>query len=140
MTILSRQPVLEVRRAANKACNFCFWCGVACALILVSMVSCSTISEHEQVADWPQLRVVEHVVSTPQMLASCYPALSLPEKLLGFIPFGCAWIDFVNAVCNIFVTAWAPADVLAHERLHCAGHEHPGSTSLRDALARWRAQ
>ena len=40
----------------------------------------------------------------------------------------------------LLAVALAPAAyVVRHERLHCAGHDHEGETTLRDALARYLA-
>lgn len=105
---------------------------------LVLLAGCSTIDQHtEPPADWPDLMPIEHRVSPGEVLTRCYRYVSWPLRLLGSVPFGCAELNFTDHTC----TVWYPDDaagehVRRHELLHCAGYDHPGESTLRDA---WRA-
>ena len=107
-------------------------------LIVAALAACTTIDQHKAApADWPQLEVREHVVSTPEMIWRCYATLPLFMKLMGGVPIACAFVS--ESGCDIYVTGWTPQHVLEHEREHCAGRDHVGDSTLADWWAAYKA-
>jgi hypothetical protein len=89
------------------------------------------------IEDWPELAVHEHYVPHAEMRSRCaaFAAFGAP-------PMACAEINFAQRRCDIWFSAALPqsAYVRKHERLHCAGHDHEGESTLREALAGWRSR
>jgi hypothetical protein len=108
---------------------------LAClALVAAALAGCSSIDYHTPApADWPDLMPIEHHVSHAEMRERCMPFMAWYES-----PEACAIVQFVERRCDIWLSADFPpgADVIEHERAHCAGRDHPGDSTLRDA---WRA-
>lgn len=89
---------------------------------------------HERVAGWPELEIHEHRVDGREMLERC-------RKYVGFgaVPLACAEFNLQARRCDIWLSkSFAPATIVEHERLHCRGYDHVGSTGMRDFLARYR--
>ena len=99
--------------------------------------ACTTVDTHEKVPGWPELRVVEHYVPETAMLRRCIKYVAV-----GMLPLACAEFDFQGAVCHVWYSADFPPSptVMAHERLHCQGYDHPGAKALREVLERYRNQ
>ncbi len=108
--------------------------GAALALLSELLGGCSTIA-HERVDGWPALQIVEHRVSHAEMRNRCAPYVGALQS-----PEACAEFDFKNARCDIWLSAdFRPASyVITHERQHCLGFDHIGSTAMRDLLAAYR--
>ena len=102
----------------------------------LSVGACTTIDTGEPVEGWPQLRVVEHYVPDATMRQRCSKYVAF-----GMLPLACAEFNFASGECHVWYSANFPPSqsVMEHERLHCQGYEHPGDTTLRDVLARYRA-
>lgn len=90
---------------------------------------------HEPVVGWPSLAITEHRVPRAQMEERCARHVGF-----GMTPLACAEFDLRASQCHIWLTHDAANLIIEHERLHCAGYDHIGSTNMRDALARWRQQ
>ncbi len=77
--------------------------------------------------DWPALEVRVHDVSREQLGRSCPIAAH---------SYGCASLDFCARSCTIFLLNGMDAirrgQVMDHERAHCQGYDHPGSSTMRD--------
>ena len=105
------------------------------ALAALLLFACTAIDTQHKVAGWPQLAVVEHYVPDGDMRTRC-------SKYVGFgmTPEACAEFDFAHGKCHIWYSEEYPPlpGVIAHERLHCQGYEHPGDSALAQALARYR--
>lgn len=90
------------------------------------LVACSSIDRHTPPPpDWPALTIHEHVVSWGEVWERCKPYT--PP---GMWPLACA--EFRPPRCDIFAVSWVLPSVWEHERLHCAGYDHPGSTAMRE--------
>jgi hypothetical protein len=103
-------------------------------VLAAALAGCTTIG-HERVEGWPELVVTEYRVPAAQMRERC-------RKYVGFlqVPLACAEFNLAAKRCVIWLDAgYAPAWVVEHERLHCQGFDHVGSTAMRDFLVRWRA-
>jgi hypothetical protein len=89
---------------------------------------------HEKVAGWPELAVVEHYVPHKAMHARC------SRWTNGLTPLACAEFDFAAARCDIYYSAERrpSRELVAHERLHCQGYDHPGESVMQQQLARWQ--
>lgn len=109
------------------------------AALLLLVAGCTTIGHQPPPADWPNLTIVEHQVGTWSMLKHCYQYVSLPMKLIGGIPFSCAEVNFPARRCDIWCTEDMNAETLEHERLHCAGYDHFGASTLADAWRDYKA-
>ena len=86
---------------------------------------------HQKVEGWPELQVVEHRVPADEMLARC-------RKYAGFggLPLACAEFNLAARRCDIWLNqSFAPQPLVEHERLHCAGYDHVGSTNMQRFLA-----
>lgn len=80
-------------------------------------------------ADWPKMAEKLMRVSEADVLRLCQDATHGTK--------GCARADFGPRVCYLIV-----ADDIAveHERGHCAGYDHAGSTATADAWERYKAR
>ena len=97
---------------------------------------CAVIDQHEKVAGWPELRLVEHYVADAAMRQRC--AKYVP---FGLFPEACAEFYFDRGECHVWYSKDFPPQpyVKEHERLHCEGYAHLGDGSMRDILARYNA-
>jgi quinol monooxygenase YgiN len=105
---------------------------VAAAALLLS--GCSVIDSHKRVEGWPELKIVEHHVSTREMRDRC-------TKYVGPLmsPEGCTVFYLDRAEAHIYVSQDFPsAYVLEHERLHAAGYDHIGSEHMARVLENWK--
>lgn len=107
------------------------------ALSLAFLLSACTVMSHERIEGWPSLQVTEHYVPHAQMRDRC-------AKYVGFgmSPIACAEFYLNKGECHIWYSkdSLPPRFVIEHERQHCAGFDHIGSTNMRNLLARWRMQ
>ena len=99
--------------------------------IMAALVGGCSVIGHEKVEGWPELEIVEHYVPHWQMRDKCAPYTGF-----GMHPEACAQFDLVNAKCHIWFSADFPPQkfIVEHERLHCAGYDHVGSTGMRRYL------
>lgn len=105
------------------------------AIFVVLLLSgCATVIDagRPPPSDWPQLK--ETVIHTSSRVAK---QLCASEKL-DYVD-ACTIIAFSKNECNIYTTTDDP-DVMAHERMHCKGYDHVGSTTLRDAWEKWKRE
>ncbi len=100
-------------------------------LVLATALSGCSVIGHEKVAGWPELEVVEHYVPHAQMRDRCAPYVGF-----GMSPEACAEFDLANRKCHIWFSAdFPPQDfIVKHERMHCAGYDHVGSTAMQRFL------
>jgi hypothetical protein len=104
-------------------------------LLLAAAAGCTTIDSHVRVEGWPELKVVEHEVAFGEMRKQCKPYSGPLMSPLGCILF---YLDAGEA--HIYVARRLNfRTVVAHERLHAAGYDHPGSTQMKDILEKWQA-
>jgi hypothetical protein len=103
--------------------------------LLVLSAACTTIDEQRRVPGWPELRVVEHYVPYEVMRKRCSKYVSF-----GMVPEACSEFDLARGDCHIWYSAdYPPARfVIRHERLHCQGYDHTGSTAMEQLLQRYR--
>jgi hypothetical protein len=106
------------------------WANRALTPILFFVVAgCSTIA-HERVEGWPELQIVEHRVPAEEMVSRC-------QKYTGAaaLPLACAEFNLVARRCDIWLSqSFAPRAIVEHERMHCAGYDHVGSTNMKRFL------
>jgi hypothetical protein len=109
---------------------------IALIVTMVLLTGC-TVNAREPVAGWPQLEIVEHYVAHAEMRNRCGLYMAL-----GSVPEACAEFAFSAARCDIWLSAdFPPASyVVAHERQHCLGFDHVGSTAMKDMLATYRGK
>ncbi len=106
---------------------------LACELVR----SCAwpPIGEHQRVEGWPELQIVERRVAHHAFRDVCVPATAwyLDSQ-------ACASFDFRGGRCFIWTSAEfpPPAGVIEHERLHCRGFDHQGSSVMAGLLQRHR--
>jgi len=103
-----------------------------CVLLLAA---CSTIDHSPAPSDWPKLKVNEHYVSSREMRNQCVKYTGPGES-----PMACAEIDLDSRKCDIwldkdFLSSW----IIEHERMHCAGHDHIGGTTIQRMMEEYRA-
>ena len=109
---------------------------VGLAALLAALGGCAVIDKHERVPGWPELKIVEHYVPAAEMRTRCTP-YAPPLSL----PFGCTLFYLNEGEAHIYVSKEYPAPwVLEHERLHAAGYDHVGSTSMLRMLETWRKE
>lgn len=103
------------------------------ALALALAAGCVSTIRHEKVEGWPRLDVFEHYVPHAEMRNRC-------TRYVGFgsVPVACAEFRLSERRCDIWYSADFPPrpEIIAHERLHCAGYDHIGETTLKALLAR----
>jgi hypothetical protein len=101
------------------------------ALAAALAAGCS-IMGHHKVEGWPQLEIVEHYVPHAEMRDRCKPYVGW-----GMEPAACAEFDLARGKCHIWFSADFPPQkfIVDHERLHCAGFDHIGSSNMQRFLA-----
>ena len=105
------------------------WRNRALTPIFFLLASCSAI-DHTRVDGWPDLAIVEHRVPAEEMVSRC-------QKYTGAasLPLACAEFNLSARRCDIWLSkSFAPRAVVEHERLHCAGYDHVGSTNMQRFL------
>ena len=106
--------------------------GLACLspFFAALVAGCSTI-DHQRVEGWPALEIIEHRVPHAEMRDRC-------SRYVGFgmAPEACAEFDLAARKCHIWYSADFPPQrfIVQHERLHCAGYDHIGSTGMKRLL------
>jgi hypothetical protein len=106
------------------------------ALVLAGLSGCALMDSHERVAGWPELKIVEHHVSNPEMRDRCAPYVG---PLMS--PQGCTLFFLDRREAHIYVSKDFPsAAVLEHERLHAAGYDHVGSLGMDTIVRDWKAR
>jgi hypothetical protein len=110
---------------------------VALALATAAIAGCAGIG-HEQVEGWPRLQMVEHYVPHAQMRSRCARYV----VRFGTDPRACAEFNFSAGRCDIWYSAelGPRPELIEHERLHCAGYDHPGEGAMKGMLAAWRSR
>lgn len=109
---------------------------VALVVAVVILTGCA-VNAHERVEGWPALEPVQHYVAHNEMRNRCMLYMRLGQS-----PEACAEFNFSAARCDIWLSADFPPSsyVVAHERQHCAGWDHVGSTSMKNILATYRGK
>lgn len=91
---------------------------------------------HQKVEGWPALAIVEHYVPHAEMRDRC-------SRYVGFgmSPEACAEFNLAKRECHIWFSADFPPQkfIVEHERLHCAGYDHAGSTAMQQFLRQHQA-
>ena len=106
------------------------------AAVLIGLSGCAAMDGHQRVAGWPQLEVIEHHVSNHEMRDRCSPYVGF-----GMSPMGCTLFFLDQGEAHIYVSRDFPSQsTLEHERLHAAGYDHVGSSSMQAILKNWNAQ
>jgi hypothetical protein len=117
--------------------------GKAAAIAVLVLASCATPPPErtDQIdfsrpppADWPELAVDVVHVSRADVAEHC-PGLKASS-------LGCALVDFCAKRCKTYLAPMNDprySEVLEHERAHCQGFDHPGSSQGRNAWARAKA-
>lgn len=100
-------------------------------LLAALAAGCTTINSHQHVEGWPQLEIVEHYVPHREMQDRCVRYVGF-----GMAPEACAEFDLAARKCHIWYSAESLRlkFVREHERLHCAGYDHVGSTAMQQFL------
>ena len=120
-------PLPTIGRMRRHAATTLLFLGVS-----LLQAACTPIDTHEPVADWPILTVYEHYVPHHVMRDRC-----AKYTAFGSSPEACAEFNLVERRCDLWFSADFPPmkAVIEHERLHCEGYDHVGSTNMRDFLA-----
>jgi hypothetical protein len=107
-------------------------------LVLV-LSACTAINIHQEPpSDWPKLETTTHKVGFWEMQRHCGTS---GLKFLLTQSLACAWIDFNTMTCRIYYAAddeHSAAHAIEHEKDHCEGRDHIGSTHLRDGWENWK--
>jgi hypothetical protein len=100
-------------------------------LLLAPLLPACTTVDHHRVEGWPQLEIVEHYVPHGEMQDRCVRYVGF-----GMAPEACAEFDLAARKCHIWYSAESLRlkFVREHERLHCAGYDHVGSTAMQQFL------
>lgn len=108
-----------------------FW---LCVIALVLMAGCTVIGHKPPPEDWPKLQVTVRDVGFWEGNAICGNGGLMP---LVWQYAACAIVYFESMTCYIYlmVTGESRELALEHERDHCAGKDHIGSTLFADAWA-----
>jgi len=101
----------------------------------------ASIDYSSRPSDWPELTIDVQTLPPATVEKMCEGAEVVP---VGFRRAGCAMPYFCQRRCTIWLADYTlrkhTADLLLqHERAHCRGYDHPGSTRTRDAWERAKA-
>jgi hypothetical protein len=112
------------------------WAVLAIALLVAGCASSGHEIGDQKVAGWPRLRVYEHYVPHTEMQARCARYV----VRYGARALACAEFDFTAGRCDIWYSAdlGPRPELVRHERLHCAGYDHPGEQAMAKMLAAWQ--
>jgi hypothetical protein len=108
------------------------------ALLLALLPGCAmTIDQHNKVADWPQLKIIEHFVPNAEMREKCAPYVAWHST-----PIACAEFWFGRGECHIWHSSDFPPSEYArqHEIWHCLGYGHPGDDSMQRMVEKWKGR
>ena len=113
---------------------------VAAAVLIPALIvtACTAIDLHnEPPADWPKLTVGVHKLGFWEMQSYCGTSGLM---FLVTQSMACAVINFNDMTCTIYYAADDETGAMAieHEEMHCKGHDHIGSSHLRDAWSEWK--
>jgi hypothetical protein len=105
-------------------------------VLLAALLGGCTAIGHERVEGWPALEIVEHHVPHAEMRDRCVRYTGF-----GMSPEACAEFDLAHRKCHIWFSADFPPQrfIIQHERLHCAGYDHMGSTNMARYLRIYQA-
>ncbi|HUF81352.1 MAG TPA: hypothetical protein VMN03_09475 [Burkholderiales bacterium] len=108
-----------------------------CAVLLAGLAPACTVIDHQRVAGWPQLEVIETYVPHAQMLERC-----VRYTAFGMSPAACAEFNLGAGKCTIWYSADFPPSklIVEHERLHCRGYDHIGESTMAQLLRRHQAR
>lgn len=119
----------------------------AIALVVLSACASAPAGDHRRIdysvpppADWPELAIEIRDVSPDVMALNCPKTAS---RISAGRLWGCSAISFCARRCRIFLSVpneQKRGEVLEHERGHCLGYDHYGSTLFHDTWARAKAQ
>ena len=109
---------------------------LAAAGVATFLGGCSTIDPQNRVEGWPDLQVTEFRVAYEEMRSRCDRYVAF-----GMIPLACAEFNLNARSCHIWLDRdYAPAHIVEHERMHCSGHDHFGSTHMADMYKQWSSR
>ena len=100
------------------------------------LASCATIDTHTPPPlGWPQLRVeiVEDPYADKGIESFCGASNPIAYRM------GCTVPDFKQGICFVYVRSlheW----LVEHEKMHCAGYDHPDSHAAVKIMNYWKAQ
>jgi hypothetical protein len=102
-------------------------------LVVLAALAAGCAIGHQRVEGWPQLEIVEHYVPHAEMRDRCLRYVGW-----GMEPAACTEFDLARGKCHIWHSADFPPQkfIIDHERLHCAGYDHIGSTAMQGFLQR----
>lgn len=88
-------------------------------------------------ADWPELEIQVQTVTPATFAAMCAGA----HRASGYNQVGCAVAYFCQRRCTVWISDVQLLEhqlqlVVGHERAHCRGYDHPGSSTMRDGWER----
>jgi hypothetical protein len=99
--------------------------------LAAALTAACTVIDHRRIEGWPALEIVEHRVPHAEMRERC-------SKYVGFgmAPEACAEFDLAERKCHVWFSADFPPQrfIVEHERLHCQGYDHIGSTAMQRLL------
>ena len=106
-------------------------------VLLAALLSACTTIEHQRVEGWPKLEIVEHYVPHREMQDRCVRYVGF-----GMAPEACAEFDLAARKCHIWYSSGSRpmGFIRRHERLHCAGYDHIGSTGMQRFLDQYTAR
>jgi len=105
--------------------------GRSFATLAALLAACTTPMDYTRVEGWPALQIVEHYVPEAQMRERCARYVGF-----GLSPAACAEFDLAGGRCHIWYSADPPPSrfIISHERRHCAGYDHVGSSGMQRLL------
>jgi len=109
---------------------------LAAAILAMTLTACTAIDTHRQPpSDWPALTVNVQKVGFWELQRVCGGNVLMQY-------FGCAIIYFAMMLCRIYYAAddESAEYVIGHEKMHCRGHDHIGSSALADGWEKWKRE
>lgn len=88
------------------------------------------MSSNPPPADWPKLYVSVEEESFSRVQDKCFK--------YGGLSLACAEIFFDTGECHIYLIRGLENVALQHERKHCEGYDHVGSSALADLWKSYR--
>lgn len=108
---------------------------LAALLLALTLTGCVGISS--QVPNWPEMTVKVHVIPEGEIHTRCAVLIPPWAKLLGAVTLACAYFNFDENICEVYVSPTTTIRTYQHELEHCRGGDHNGI--LRSAYERWKA-
>ena len=104
---------------------------VSATLAALTLVACDSTEP----ALFDEAEVTADVAASAGEAIAASVADMIANQGAAALPLACAEFNLVARRCDIWLSqSFAPRAIVEHERMHCAGYDHVGSTNMKRFL------